>query len=165
VRSGISLLSAEWTPRADPGRYAQQEIDDARGGCAWPQDTIGNPVVATWIARDEVFGWIEGATLLASMLLQTEDATHWPDDGLGDALYLHKLAVRRSEAGRGLGVALVRFAEETARERGVPFLRLDTAPDGPLPAYYARLGFVEDARGPADYAGRWLIRMEKRLAR
>jgi GNAT superfamily N-acetyltransferase len=157
------MLSSEWTAPVAGLLLGVSTWVGARGARAWLPSTIAESVVATWIARDEVFGWMEDGELLAAMLLQTEDATHWPDDRPGDALYLHKLAVRRSAAGRGVGAEMVRFAEEVARERGVPVLRLDTSPDGPLPAYYARLGFVADRDGPADYAGRWLIRMEKRL--
>jgi ribosomal protein S18 acetylase RimI-like enzyme len=165
VNGRISVLSREWAASVAELLLGVSAWVGSKGGRAWPSDTIADSVVLAWIARHEVFGWIEGDVLLASMLVQTEDFTHWPDDRPGDALYLHKLAVHRSASGRGLGVAMVRFAEGIAHEREVPALRLDTAPDGPLPAYYACLGFVADPQGPADYAGRWLIRMEKRVER
>lgn len=65
-----------------------------------------------------------------------------------DALLLDTLAVRPERQGRGLGRALVAFAEDEARRRGLPRLRLYTnALMTENLALYARLGFVETHRG------------------
>jgi GNAT superfamily N-acetyltransferase len=70
-----------------------------------------------------------------------EDEAYWPGASR-DALYVHKLAVRRRYAGLRLGGAILRWADERARERGKAFLRLDTAAGNePLLAYYGRAGF------------------------
>jgi ribosomal protein S18 acetylase RimI-like enzyme len=129
----------------------------------WKPADIGCEALAACSDRDELYGLIDRGEIVGCMLLTTEDAVHWPDDKPGDALYVHKLAVKRSRAGMGVGEALVDFASREAKLRGVPMLRLDTVPQTRLPDYYQRQGFIADANGPADYAGRWLIRMEKRI--
>jgi GNAT superfamily N-acetyltransferase len=59
-----------------------------------------------------------------------------------DAVYLHKLAVRRAFAGRGLGVRIVDWVCEEAGRLGRAFVRLDCQRDLPgIRQYYERLGF------------------------
>ncbi|GII55159.1 hypothetical protein Pth03_35480 [Planotetraspora thailandica] len=63
-------------------------------------------------------------------------------DRPGDALYVHKLAVSRAYAGRGLGGALLGWACGLAAAEGLPWLRLDCAKDNPrLQAFYRKHGF------------------------
>ncbi|ADG87774.1 hypothetical protein TBS_00290 [Thermobispora bispora] len=71
------------------------------------------------------------------------DPEFWgPADRPGDALYVHKLAVSRAHAGRGLGEALLGWAGLQAAAAGRRWLRLDCAKHNTrLQAYYRRLGF------------------------
>jgi GNAT superfamily N-acetyltransferase len=72
------------------------------------------------------------------------------DDRPAAALYVHRMAVRRSAA--GLGTVILRWAAGVAREQGREALRLDcVASNGPLRAYYEAAGFVH--RGDATVAG------------
>ncbi len=74
--------------------------------------------------------------------LDLEDPGFWPEMETGTSLYVHKLAVRRAFAGRGVPTLLLDFARERAREMGRPFLRLDCVADrAPLRALYERFGF------------------------
>lgn len=109
----------------------------------------------------ELFGWVRNGEILGCCVLQEQDNIHWPDAKSGEALYLHKLAVKSSAAGEGIGVALIQFACTLARIRRLRMVRLDTIPESPLVAYYERQGFQVDASGPANFGGRWLIRMER----
>jgi predicted N-acetyltransferase YhbS len=136
---------------------------DAVGSPIWTAEEIGEAVLLDGLQRVELFGLISDDRLLGCMLLQEADPIHWPESGPGEALYIHKLATRRSLRGRGLGERLVRFACELASSQAVPAVRLDTKPATGLETYYGRLGFIADPTGPATYNGRWLIRMEKRL--
>jgi len=66
-----------------------------------------------------------------------------------DAVYLHKLAVRRSFAGRRLGEQIVEWVDAEARRLGRSFIRLDCQRDLPgIRRYYDRLGF--DLRGELE---------------
>lgn len=76
----------------------------------------------------------------------------------GNALYVHGLVVRRTFAGRGIGRALLRWAEREAARRGKSLLRLDCDALNPaLRAYYERAGFahVGDVTLPHRTAARY----------
>ncbi|MFI8827296.1 GNAT family N-acetyltransferase [Streptomyces sp. NPDC053431] len=62
---------------------------------------------------------------------------------LGDCPEFNGLDVRAELRGQGIGTALVRAAEELARERGRTLLGLGVAHDNPrAAALYARLGYA-----------------------
>src|SRR6266516_7501926 len=70
-----------------------------------------------------------------------------------DAFYVHKLAVRRDRAGRGIGAAIVEWANAEAAEAGREFLRLDCLGDNAgIRGYYEELGF--EHRGDLVIDGR-----------
>ena len=69
-----------------------------------------------------------------------EDPEFWPDALKGEAAYLHKLAVRRTHAGRGVSSALIEACRHAARTQGCAKLRLDCHPN--LRGLYERLGFT-----------------------
>jgi len=78
---------------------------------------------------------------LATLALLQDDPQYWGDRPQ-DALYLHKFAVRRDRAGRGVGAAIVEWANAEAAEAGREFLRLDCLCDNPrIRDYYEDLGF------------------------
>ena len=77
----------------------------------------------------------------ACMILIDHDPVFW-DLPKGEALYIHKLAVKREFAGKGYSKALIDYAKDTARERGIASVRLDTHQFRPkVRAIYEREGF------------------------
>ena len=121
-------------------------IDDAT---LWVQE-LGYPQWPFPFPRDEVAGAIERGevylaevdrSLVATITILSDDPVYWGKRP-PDALYVHKLAVRRDHAGRGIGAGLVEWAAAQARAAGRSFLRLDCLRDDPgIRAYYERLGF------------------------
>jgi ribosomal protein S18 acetylase RimI-like enzyme len=86
-----------------------------------------------WVGEDP-----DGVAGLASAIVLTERDDH---------LHVDNVAVAPALQGRGLGRALLAFAEEEARRRGLPEVRLYTnAAMTDNLAFYPRLGFVETAR-------------------
>lgn len=74
--------------------------------------------------------------------MQTEDAEFWPDVPRGESVFLHRLAVRRAFAGRGVSKELLDFVVRRAGLLGKQFVRLDCAVDRPkLRAVYENYGF------------------------
>lgn len=63
-------------------------------------------------------------------------------------LYLHGLVVDRARSGQGIGRALLDYAVDEARRRGVPRVRLDcwAGGDQALVRYYERAGFTPAGR-------------------
>ena len=82
-----------------------------------------------------------GEEPVATVSLFEVDERFWPD-APGDALYVHKLAVRRAHGGEGIGAAIVTWSARRARAQGKRFLRLDCPRDDPgVRRYYERAGF------------------------
>jgi GNAT superfamily N-acetyltransferase len=80
-----------------------------------------------------------------------------------DHVELNNVAVHPRWQGRGIGRALIAFAEETARAQGVPELRLYTHVTMTENIQrYARIGFIETHRGTED--GYERVFMRKLLA-
>jgi len=101
------------------------------------------------------------AGVCGTVTLMESDVGVWAEEQ-GDAIYVHKLAVSRSLAGRGIGTEVLRWARDAARQKGRRWLRLDTW-DGnrKMRDYYERQGFrhvrdqyfAPDSPLPADYRG------------
>jgi GNAT superfamily N-acetyltransferase len=158
--------------RASPGE-AVHAVDILSEAVRWTSSQLGAPI---WTAEaldlrhyeaaaasNELVGGYDGEAMVACMLLQARDELYWPEDPPHSALYLHKVAVRRTAAGQGWLGRLVAWAVDQARETGVEALRLDTLPSGRLPTLYDALGFRAADGEPRMYGGRWVLRMERRL--
>jgi GNAT superfamily N-acetyltransferase len=80
---------------------------------------------------------------VGTVIFQLHDKTYWPDMPEGDAAYIHKIILRRSVAGAGLGAQILAWAKEKARSAGMAYLRLDTeAARAKLCALYESAGFT-----------------------
>lgn len=84
-----------------------------------------------------------GGEVVGVVRFEREDPVFWPEAEPGTSAFLHKLAVRRDWAGRGVSVALLAFCRDHARGLGLRHLRLDCVADRqPLRALYERFGFT-----------------------
>ena len=136
-------------------RRAQQEdaltvaglLDEATvwvndlGFSQWPLPFPRDQLAAA-IDRGEVYVVeSEDGEGVATVSMLPDDPEYWGDQP-PDAFYVHKLAVRRDQAGRGIGAAIVEWANAEAAEAGREFLRLDCLADNPgIRDYYEDLGF------------------------
>jgi len=78
-----------------------------------------------------------------------------------DCAYVHPFATSPSVRGQGVGSALLRCAEEYARQHNKPYLRLDCFAENPkLPAYYESEGFLPKGE---FLVGDWHGRMYEKL--
>lgn len=111
-----------------------------RGEPLWELESLSDANLAKRCQPHEIFvGELAGEPVVAA-LIQDRDPDVWPDDG--QALIIHKLAVRRAHAGLGYPSRLLAFAEQHARSRGMKWLRLDTDATRPkLHQFYERAGF------------------------
>jgi ribosomal protein S18 acetylase RimI-like enzyme len=97
--------------------------------------------------------WVTGSPITAVLTLDPRD----------DHLYVENIAVDPSAQGRGLGRALMEFAEQEAARRALNRMALVTHEAmTENQAIYARLGYVEIERRAED--GYRRIYMEKPLA-
>jgi GNAT superfamily N-acetyltransferase len=135
-------------------RAAAEILDEAaswmaaRGFMGWRPGSFRRPgtferraLVSAFGSGDLYVAW-EAERAVATVTLLWEDPLYWPG-APEDAGYVHRLAVRRTAAGRGVGRMVLGWAEEQARARGKQHLRLDCAADDPgIRAYYERARFV-----------------------
>jgi GNAT superfamily N-acetyltransferase len=100
-------------------------------------ERIAGDVTAGLFFVAEVAGEIVG-----TVKFQLEDELFWPDCPRGAAAYIHRLAVKRAFAKRGISTTLLAWAVNHAKELGRRYLRLDTeASRLRLRAVYERFGF------------------------
>jgi predicted N-acetyltransferase YhbS len=122
------------------------------GFSQWPLPFPRDELAAA-IDRGEVYVVeAEDGDAVATVTMLHDDPMYWGDRP-PDAFYVHKLAVRRDQAGRGIGAAVVEWANAEAAEAGRDFLRVDCLGDNPgIRDYYEGLGFQH--RGDLVLGGR-----------
>jgi GNAT superfamily N-acetyltransferase len=105
----------------------------------WVPELLGEDFVAPVVARGEFLAARIEGEIAGVAIVQPEDTLFWPDRPPGEAGYLHKLAVRRAHAGKGVSRALIEAAAMRAAGWGRSLLRLDCHPD--LARLYVGFGF------------------------
>lgn len=119
---------------------AQWLVDGGRalwGPTEFTQERISRDVAAGryYAARD-------GKQIAGVVRIDLEDAYFWPEIAPGTSAFVHKLAVRRAWAKRGVSSELLSFARSHSRDLGRPFLRLDCVADRvELRRLYENFGF------------------------
>lgn len=126
----------------------------------WPADTFDVAMYERAAFAGELVLGYEHFSPVACMLMQTRDEVYWPNDPAGEALYLHKVAVRRTSAGKGWLRRLVYWAREEAKCAGAEFLRIDTLQRVELLSLYGRLGFQIVDEYARHSCGEMIVRLE-----
>jgi GNAT superfamily N-acetyltransferase len=147
---------------------AAEMLDEAtafvrtKGRDQWPVPYPHQKLRAS-VSRGSLYVVDVGGEPAATFTLLLDDPKFWGKQG-PDAVYLHKLAVRRSFAGQGLGARIVDWVAEDAARRGRSFVRLDCQRDLPaIRQYYERLGF--ELRGELERGTFAWALYERRVAR
>lgn len=130
--AGLFGEAARWLEQQGMPLWVEGEITPGRVIA----DVTSNEEGAVYFIA-ECDGGVAGA-----FRFQLEDARFWPDVPKGEGGYLHRLAVTRSFAGKGISTAMLQWAAGHARELGKRWLRLDCDASRPrLRAIYERFGF------------------------
>jgi hypothetical protein len=117
------------------------QLSPPDGKPLWLADEISLAHCQEWQRRGEFFGGFEGRELAAVFCLCESDTDLWPEATSGEALYLHKLAVRIASRGTGWTGAVINWVSRQANERGCLKLRLDTVAESRLVDLYKAHGF------------------------
>ena len=116
-------------------------------------------IIAECVARGEVFLGKRDGVAAGKIILQELDDGVWGEMP-ENALYIHGFMVHRAFAGQGVGLAMLRWAEYVAGQRGKTLLRLDCDATNPaLRAYYERSGFT--SQGDVRLAHRVAARYQR----
>lgn len=121
----------------------------------WRADEVSATAVAADVAAGQFFLAECDGEAAGVIKFQLEDPQHWPDLAEPQAAYIHRLAVRRRYAGRGVSTALLQWALAHTAALGRRWLRLDCDAARPrLRAIYEQCGF----RYHSDsHTGRFLL--------
>lgn len=115
----------------------------SRGFRVWPDEWLTMEELVTAEAQPENFyiGKSGGKTACA-FILQWNDSEYWPHADRNDAVYLHKLCVRREFAGKNISKSVVDAIKGLCKKRGLKYIRLDTALDEKvIRKIYLNMGF------------------------
>lgn len=114
-----------------------------RGPPMWRDSELTLDCVLADVHAGLVFVALSAGVVVASLRFQLEDREFWPDLPGGDSAFVHRLVVRRANAGQGLSTKLLQWAVGRARDLGRRFVRLDCeASRTRLRAIYERFGFT-----------------------
>jgi GNAT superfamily N-acetyltransferase len=135
----------------------------ARGEMLWGEPETSRDAVRAFAEAGElILGYLDGIPA-ACMFLHYSDPDFWPEDGPGEALYVHRLAVARRFAKQGFSQAMLGWAEAEARRLGRSYVRLDCEQRPKLIALYRDAGYVRVDEGPVQVHGYWVLRQQKRV--
>ncbi|OLF15866.1 GNAT family N-acetyltransferase [Actinophytocola xanthii] len=91
----------------------------------------------TWMALDD-----DGRPIGTIAIDVVADEGLWTNEELENSYVIHRMMVPRSESGKGIGAAMIKFAEDLARAHGRKKLVLDAwDTNKALHRYYESLGF------------------------
>ena len=114
-----------------------------RGFRVWLDEWLSPEKLLTDEIKPENFciGKVNGEVACA-FILQNTDVQYWGNTPVSEAVYLHKLCVRRKFAHQGMAKSVVEAIREECKKKGVKCIRLDTGLDEKVVRkIYLRAGF------------------------
>lgn len=114
----------------------------SRGLPLWSIEELSLEAIAPDVAAGSFILASVGTEGVATARLTLDDPACWPDAVPGVAVYVHRVAVRRAWAGRGLAGMMLAWCDRHAERLGCGLVRLDCDAGRPkLRALYEELGF------------------------
>jgi GNAT superfamily N-acetyltransferase len=99
------------------------------GRALWSAAEIGHERVLRDVNRGLYHLARQGEHVAGVMKFELEDAYFWPEVLPGTSAFVHKLAIRRAWAKKGVSTELLSYARTRAQELGRAHLRLDCVAD------------------------------------
>lgn len=132
---------------------AEEAISVMKEVAAWGRNQGFRVWLDEWLTQDELIteearpenfciGKVNGKTACA-FILQNRDVAYWGNTPANEAVYLHKLCVRREFAHRKMTESVVEAIKEDCRAKGIRYIRLDTGLDEKaVRKIYLNAGFI-----------------------
>jgi GNAT superfamily N-acetyltransferase len=149
----------------EAGRLIHEAADwlTAAGMPLWgPEETSHEELVRVARLGELVIGRVAGEAATC-MYLHDEDHLFWPQSRVGEAFYVHRLAVARKFKGQGFARAMLDWGEAETRRCGRSYLRLDCEPRSKLLTIYQAAGFARVDPGTIRVGRHFVVRHEKRV--
>ncbi|HUF04508.1 MAG TPA: GNAT family N-acetyltransferase [Aridibacter sp.] len=114
----------------------------SKGEKLWERDELDPDSVAGQVSSGMFrLAYVDGEAA-GCYRFQESDEEYWDDVPHRDSAFIHRVAVRRKFAGRGISTAMIEAAKDEARSIGKRLLRLDCRAESErLRAVYERQGF------------------------
>jgi GNAT superfamily N-acetyltransferase len=113
-----------------------------RGTPLWAEDEIAREVIESGVEAGLYFLAECDGQVAGTLRFELTDPDFWPDVDPEESAFVHRLAVRRAFAWRGVSTAMLRWAADRARGLGRAYLRLDCEVDrSRLREMYEAFGF------------------------
>jgi GNAT superfamily N-acetyltransferase len=123
-------------------REVGQWLVDARQEM-WALDSLTADNLFDPYTRGNCYVMYADGAAAATFILQWKDPLYYPDVPDGTAGFIHKVAIRRTFAGKGLFAPILDFCRQACLDRGIYQLQLETDATRPaLMRFYERHGFV-----------------------
>jgi len=117
-------------------------VEQLDGTTMWVEGELDEQLVRSEAGAGQFVVAEQEGRVIGALRFQLEDSLFWPDIDGRDSAFVHRLAVSREHAGRGVSAALLQWAADRARRLGKRYLRLDCDADRlRLRALYERFGF------------------------
>ncbi len=115
------------------------------GDAAWGSGSWTNEETEKLIDEGSSFLVYRDSQLVGTVSLKWDDDPNWRDRQ-ASAGYIHRVAIKHTFAGQGLGSKIIEWAETQALERGYRYIRLDCdSSNSKLCRYYEKNGFTRIA--------------------
>ena len=112
------------------------------GQAMWEPDELDPALLAPAVHSGLFFFGLVDGEVAGTLKFQLVDPEFWPEATGHDSAFVHRLAVRRQFAGKGVSSALLAWARDRARDLGLAYLRLDCDARRPrLRSFYESHGF------------------------
>jgi GNAT superfamily N-acetyltransferase len=134
-----------------------------KGVPLWDPVQFSIPDYVQHAQHHELVVGFEGEELVACMLVYRVDYMFWPEAEPGSALYLHKIARKRSAVAQSWGRRMIDWAVEQAKQLAIPRLRLDCDPRPELIEFYQAMGFHPVDNGSVLREDGRVIRFEREV--
>ena len=134
----------------------------SKGIRQWNPEMFTTEYVEKLFAEREIYVAESDGEIIGLFTLQWSDPSYWRELDNEESGYLHRLVVRRSAGGSGLGRRMLDWAEDYIRLQGKRWIRLDCmAENTKLNEFYQSCGFTR--MGITHFPDRSSILYEKQL--
>lgn len=127
----------------------------SRGIEQWRPGDVGESAMTAKAAAGQLFVVRDAGAVVGAVVVSLSDEAIWGADA-GNAGFVHSLVIDRRYAGTGLGLRILRRAEELIAAGGRTRARLDcVASNAELRRYYRDAGYAEVGYRSFEPRSRW----------
>jgi GNAT superfamily N-acetyltransferase len=108
-----------------------------------PEEITQDEIQRRYKASDFVIAYVDNKPV-GCVALVDHMPYYWPETPVEKSLFIHKLSVTSGFHGQGIGIALLAYDVQEAKNQGYAALRLDCDVRPKLCVFYEKRGFVKE---------------------